>query len=56
MILFCILMLHLLFGNFEVAVSSGKHVYKIHTSLHPSYIDIVKLGFTGVNIIFLFLL
>ena len=56
MILFCILMLNLLFGNFEVAVSSGKHVYKIHTPLHPSYIDVVKFGFTGVCIIFLFLL
>ena len=35
MILFCILMLNLLFRNFEVAVSSGKHVHKIHTHYTP---------------------
>ena len=49
-----ILHLNLLFRKFEGAVSSGKHAHKIHTPLHPSYI--VKLGFTGVYIIFLFLL
>ena len=35
---------------------SGKHTYKVLTTLNPTFIYVVKLGFTGVYNIFLILL